>query len=125
MMPASGVVAAVQFVTVDFWQNCQLDVRRRNERTEYDMANTPTAEFDLDLAEIDEDEIPSHIYDRRWTILGVLCMSLMIVVIGNTSLNVALPAMSESLGLTNSQQQWVVDAYSLVFAGMLFTAGSL
>ena len=33
--------------------------------------------------------------------------------------------MSESLGLTNSQQQWVVDAYSLVFAGLLFTAGTL
>src|SRR3954470_2037623 len=89
------------------------------------MANAPTAELDLTVSEVDDEEIPSHIYDRRWTILGVLCMSLMIVVIGNTSLNVALPAMSESLGLTNSQQQWVVDAYSLVFAGMLFTAGSL
>ena len=64
-------------------------------------------------------------YRRRWVILGVLCTSLIIIVIGNTSLNVALPAMSESLGLTNSQQQWVVDAYSLVFAGMLFTAGTL
>jgi EmrB/QacA subfamily drug resistance transporter len=49
----------------------------------------------------------------------------MIIVIGNTSLNVALPKMSESLGLSNSQQQWVVDAYSLIFAGMLFTAGTL
>jgi MFS transporter, DHA2 family, integral membrane protein len=75
--------------------------------------------------EIDDLEIPADVYRRRWTILGVLCMSLIIVVIGNTSLNVALPAMSESLGLTNSQQQWVVDAYSLVFAGMLFTAGTL
>ena len=64
-------------------------------------------------------------YHRRWVILGVLCTSLMIIVIGNTSLNVALPAMSKSLDLTNSQQQWVVDAYSLVFAGMLFTAGTL
>ena len=64
-------------------------------------------------------------FHRRWVILGVLCTSLMIIVIGNTSLNVALPKMSEALGLTNSQQQWVVDAYSLVFAGMLFTAGTL
>ena len=64
-------------------------------------------------------------YRRRWVILGVLCMSLMIIVIGNTSLNVAMPRMSEALGLTNSQQQWVVDAYSLIFAGMLFTAGTL
>src|SRR5437016_5781641 len=73
----------------------------------------------------DRDEIAPDVYRRRWLILGVLCTSLMIIVIGNTSLNVALPAMSESLGLTNSQQQWVVDAYSLVFAGMLFTAGTL
>jgi EmrB/QacA subfamily drug resistance transporter len=71
------------------------------------------------------DEIPADVYRRRWGILGVLCTSLLIIVIGNTSLNVALPAMSESLGLTNSQQQWVVDAYSLVFAGLLFTAGTL
>lgn len=69
--------------------------------------------------------IPADVHRRRWLILAVLNTSLMIIVIGNTSLNVALPVMSESLGLTSSQQQWVVDAYSLVFAGMLFTAGTL
>ena len=73
----------------------------------------------------DTNEIPADVYRRRWVILGVLCTSLLIIVIGNTSLNVALPKMSEALGLTNSQQQWVVDAYSLVFAGLLFTAGTL
>src|SRR4051812_25429621 len=73
----------------------------------------------------DIDQIPPDVYQRRWVILGVLCTSLMIIVIGNTSLNVALPKMSEALGLTNSQQQWVVDAYSLVFAGLLFTAGTM
>jgi hypothetical protein len=51
------------------------------------------------------DDIPPEVYRRRWLILGVLCTSLMIIVIGNTSLNVALPKMSEALGLTNSQQQ--------------------
>ncbi|MEP7046617.1 MAG: MFS transporter, partial [Ilumatobacteraceae bacterium] len=66
-------------------------------------------------------EIPPDVYHRRWGILGVLCTSLIIIVIGNTSLNVALPRMSEALSLSNSQQQWVVDAYSLIFAGMLFT----
>ena len=70
-------------------------------------------------------EIPPDVYHRRWVILGVLCTSLIIIVIGNTSLNVALPKMSEALHLSNSQQQWVVDAYSLIFAGMLFTAGTL
>ena len=70
-------------------------------------------------------EIPPEVYHRRWVILGVLCTSLIIIVIGNTSLNVALPKMSEVLHLSNSQQQWVVDAYSLIFAGTLFTAGTL
>jgi EmrB/QacA subfamily drug resistance transporter len=70
-------------------------------------------------------EIPPEVFRQRWMILGVLCMSLMIIVIGNTSLNVAMPRLSEALGLTNSQQQWVVDAYSLIFAGTLFTAGTL
>ena len=74
---------------------------------------------------VEQEDIPQEVLDRRWVILAVLCTSLMIVVIGNTSLNVALPKMSEALGLSNSQQQWVVDAYSLVFAGMLFTAGTL
>lgn len=62
---------------------------------------------------------------RRWWILLVLCLSLFMVVMGNTVLNIALPSMSDSLGATASQLQWVVDAYSLVFAGLLFTAGSL
>ena len=69
--------------------------------------------------------IPPDIYRRRWAILGVLCTSLLIIVIGNTSLNVALPEMSGALDLSNSEQQWVVDAYALVFAGTLFTAGTL
>jgi EmrB/QacA subfamily drug resistance transporter len=70
-------------------------------------------------------EIPDHVYRRRWVILAVLNLALVIVVMANTSLNVALPTMSEELGLSNSAQQWVIDAYSLVFAGLLFTAGSL
>ncbi len=82
--------------------------------------NTSQADIEADIA-----EIPPDVYQRRWMILAVLCTSLLIIVIGNTSLNVALPKMSEALGLTNSQQQWVVDAYSLIFAGMLFTAGTL
>src|SRR6478752_2203867 len=88
---------------------------------------TPTehSQIGLESADAGDTEIPDHILRRRWTILGVLCMSLIIVVIGNTSLNVALPRMSEALRLTNSQQQWVVDAYSLVFAGLLFTAVTL
>lgn len=77
-------------------------------------------------AEIDPyDGIDPAIYERRWWTLGVLCSSLLIVIIGNTTLNVAIPTLSRSLGATNSQLQWMVDAYSLVFAGLLFTAGSI
>ena len=64
-------------------------------------------------------------YDRRWWTLAVLCLSLLIVFVGNSSLNVALPTLSRDLGATESQLQWVVASYSLVFAGLLFTTGAL
>jgi len=70
-------------------------------------------------------EIDPAVYQRRWAILAVLCTSLMIVIIGNTSLNVALPTLSRELNASTSSLQWMVDAYSLVFAGLLFTAGTL
>src|SRR2546422_2978692 len=64
-------------------------------------------------------------YDRRWGILAVLCLSLLIIGIDNTILNVALPTLSRTLHATNSQLQWIVDAYVLVFASLLLTTGSL
>ena len=64
-------------------------------------------------------------YDRRWWTLAVLCTSLVIVIVGNTTLNVAIPRLQQALHATNSQLQWIVDAYALVFAGLLFTAGAL
>lgn len=68
---------------------------------------------------------PEKVYRRRWWILAVLCLSLLIVMVGNTALNVALPILSQELNATNTQLQWLVDAYSLVFAGFLFLAGAL
>lgn len=65
------------------------------------------------------------IHARRWWILAVLCLSLMVVMVGNTSLNVALPILSKELQASSSQLQWLVDSYSLVFAGFLFTAGAI
>ena len=64
-------------------------------------------------------------YERRWATLGVLCLSLVMIVAANTSLNVALPTLVKDLHASGSALQWVVDAYSLVFAGLLLTAGSL
>lgn len=62
---------------------------------------------------------------RRWAILPVLVLSLVVVVAGNTSLNVALPTLVREVGATNTQLQWMVDAYALVFAGLLLPAGAL
>lgn len=76
-------------------------------------------------ASVRDEEIPVHVYQRRWYILAVLCSSLLLIVLANTSMNVALPSMSRDLGLDTSAQQWVVDAYALVFAGLLFTTGTL
>src|SRR3981081_2809606 len=70
------------------------------------------------------DETPSA-NPRRWAILAVLCTSLLLVMLGNTALNLALPSIAADLGLSSSAQQWVVAAYSLVFAGLLFTTSSL
>src|SRR3954469_19693676 len=73
---------------------------------------------------------PEVAYRRRWLTLLVLCISLVVIVLDNTILNVALPTLAHStseggLGATASQMQWIVDAYTLVFAGVLLTAGSL
>ena len=67
----------------------------------------------------------AHAYPRRWQALFVLSLSLFVVTVGNTILNVALPTIREDLGAGSSQMQWIVDAYLLVFAGLLLTAGSL
>src|SRR5256885_6349236 len=64
-------------------------------------------------------------YERRWWTLGVLCLSLVLIVVANASLNVALPTLVTDLHASASSLQWIVDAYSLVFAGLLLTAGSL
>src|SRR5882672_1696728 len=66
-----------------------------------------------------------RLHDRRWWALGVLCLSLLIVFVGNSSLNVTIPTLSRDLNATTSQLQWVVAAYSLVFAGLLFSTGAL
>jgi EmrB/QacA subfamily drug resistance transporter len=64
-------------------------------------------------------------YERRWWILAVLCLSLLVIGLDNTILNVALPTLVRDLNASDSQLQWIIDAYVLVFAGLLLTAGSL
>jgi EmrB/QacA subfamily drug resistance transporter len=64
-------------------------------------------------------------YARRWQALIVLALSLLVVSLDNTILNVALPTIREELDATSSQLQWIVDSYMLVFAGLLLAAGAL
>jgi EmrB/QacA subfamily drug resistance transporter len=65
------------------------------------------------------------VHRRRWWILAVLIISLFTVNLDNTVLNVALPTLARSLHADTSQLQWMVDAYVLLFAGMLLAAGAL
>jgi EmrB/QacA subfamily drug resistance transporter len=65
------------------------------------------------------------VYHRRWLILGTLCISLVMIVVAVSSLNVALPSIQEDLDATGTDLQWIVDAYALVFAGTLLLAGAL
>jgi len=62
---------------------------------------------------------------HRRAVLAVMCLGLMMVVAAVASLNVALPDLSRSTGATQTQLQWIVDAYALVFAGLLLPAGAL
>ena len=64
-------------------------------------------------------------YPRRWSALVVLCVSVLIVNVDNTILNVALPTLVRTLHATSSQLQWIVDSYAVVFAGLLLVGGSL
>ena len=64
-------------------------------------------------------------YARRWQALVVLAISLLVVSVGNTILNVALPTIQAELDASSSELQWIVDGYLLVFAGLLLTAGTL
>ena len=66
---------------------------------------------------------PSH--PDRWRILGVLVLALLVTSIDHTIINVALPQMVVDLGASASQLQWIVASYTVVFAGLLLTAGSL
>jgi EmrB/QacA subfamily drug resistance transporter len=69
--------------------------------------------------------VHGHPHPRRWQALVVLAISLLVVSIGNTILNVALPTIQEELDASASELQWIVDGYLLVFAGLLLTAGGL
>ena len=61
----------------------------------------------------------------RWATLSILCVTLLLVSLDLTILNVALPSIVTDLHATSSQLQWIVDAYAVAFAGLLLTLGAL
>ncbi|MGW1199354.1 MFS transporter [Streptomyces sp. NPDC002536] len=60
----------------------------------------------------------------RWMILGVICLAQLTVLLDNTVLTVAIPSLTEEMGAATSDIQWMINAYSLVQAGLLLTAGN-
>ena len=71
------------------------------------------------------ERVQAKAQERRWLILFVLCFSLIVIVLDNSILNVALPTIVRTLHASNSQLQWMVDSYTLLFAGLLLTMGNL
>ncbi len=69
--------------------------------------------------------IDPKVYARRWKTLGVLSLSLLIIGLDNTILNVALPTLQDEFDASASTLQWIVDSYLLVFAGLLLVFGTL
>ncbi|WP_377271850.1 MFS transporter [Peterkaempfera sp. SMS 1(5)a] len=73
--------------------------------------------------------VPEAVHNRRWAILGVLIFALLVVVLDNSILNVAMKTIASpaptGLGASQSDLEWAINSYTLVFAGLLFTAGLL
>lgn len=79
-------------------------------------------------ADVPPRTVAPEIHRRRWYILGVLVLSLLVVVLDNSILNVAIKVIADpdaGLGASQSELQWAINSYTLVFAGLLFTAGIL
>lgn len=64
-------------------------------------------------------------HDRRWWALAFIGISLLVISLNNSILNVAIPSISRTLGASTSDLQWILDAYTLVFAALLLTMGSI
>lgn len=73
--------------------------------------------------------IPLHeqpdIRERRWFLLGIMCLSLVMVVMAVSGLNVAIPSIQQSLDATATDLQWIIDSYAIIFAGLLLSAGAI
>ncbi|MEX2553685.1 MAG: MFS transporter [Actinomycetota bacterium] len=66
-----------------------------------------------------------EVHRRRWIVLAAMCLPLVMVVMSVAGMNVALPSIQRELSASAGDLVWTVDAYALVFAGLLLTAGAL
>ncbi|MGY1725394.1 MFS transporter [Geodermatophilus sp. SYSU D01062] len=64
-------------------------------------------------------------YEKRWLALGVIAMTVLLVILDATIVNIALPAVSADLGISAATQQWIVTAYTLTFGGFLLLGGRI
>jgi EmrB/QacA subfamily drug resistance transporter len=69
-----------------------------------------------------EDGVP---YEKRWLALAVIALTVLLVILDATVVNIALPAVSKDLGITPATQQWIVTAYTLTFGGFLLLGGRI
>jgi EmrB/QacA subfamily drug resistance transporter len=74
------------------------------------------------MSELYEDP---DVHRRRWLLLSVMCLSLVLVVMSVSSLNVAAPRLQQDLDASSTALHWIIDSYALVFAGLLLAAGAL
>ncbi|GHF42256.1 MFS transporter [Streptomyces mashuensis] len=65
-----------------------------------------------------------HRNPTRWLVLGVICLAQLTVLLDNTILTVAVPSLTKEMGATTADVQWMLNAYSLVQAGLLLAAGN-
>ena len=79
----------------------------------------------MSTATVTTEPIETTGHPRRWLILAILCLCLVLVVASVSSLNVAIPSIQRELDASQSQLQWILDAYALVFAGLLLPMGAL
>jgi MFS family permease len=64
-------------------------------------------------------------YPRRWLALGVIALTVLLVILDATIVNIALPAVSADLDISSASQQWIVTAYTLTFGGLLLLGGRI
>src|SRR4051812_25835231 len=92
---------------------------------------TTTAHNDEGLPVTDSNPLPTggitagEPYPRRWLALAVIAVTVLMIILDATIVNIALPSVSKDLGISAATQQWIVTAYTLTFGGFLLLGGRI